>query len=77
MMLVNSRSEQAVIGAQQGRSQYMYRVYLLSENGMVLADPLLLPPLGDKVGQVTLVDGWALLSTQNATVAVPMPAGPP
>ena len=77
MLLINSRSEQAVIGW-QGRNQYRYRLYLLSENGMVLADPQSIPPLGDKVGRVALIDGWVLLSTQNyATVAVPMPTGTP
>ena len=77
MLLINSRSEQAVIGAQQERNQYRYRLYLLSESGMVLADPQSIPPLGDKVGRVALIDGWVLLSTQNATVAVPMPTGTP
>ena len=33
---------------------------------MVLADPQSIPPLGDKVGRVALIDGWVLLSTQNA-----------
>ena len=64
----------AVGGGPGMRNQYKYWLYLLSDNGKVLADPAEAPPLGDRVQQARLVDGWLLLSTQSNTLAIPMPA---
>ncbi|MCI0629551.1 MAG: PQQ-binding-like beta-propeller repeat protein [Phycisphaerales bacterium] len=75
LLVVNARSSQVAVGGGPGmRNQYKYWLYLLSDNGKVLADPAEAPPLGDKVQQARLIDGWLLLSTQSNTLAIPMPA---
>jgi hypothetical protein len=75
LLVVNAKPSQVAVGGGPGmRNQYRYWLYLLSDNAKVLADPAEAPPLGDKVQQARLIDGWLLLSTQSNTLAIPMPA---
>lgn len=75
LIVVSAHSTQAAIGAQPGMrsTQYVYRIFALSENGKVLGQPYAAPTLGDKVQQAAIIDGWLLLSTQTVTLAIPMP----
>jgi len=74
LVAISTRSQQIPMGAQPGmRSQYVYRLYPISHNGKVLAEPISPPAFGDRVQQVLGLDGWLLLSTQSATFAIPMP----
>ena len=75
LVLVNSRAMQAPLPDQPGRraQQWEYLVYVLSENGKVLAEPLKLDKaLTERVQQAALIDGWLLLSTSADSVAIPM-----
>jgi hypothetical protein len=74
MVLVNSRVTQALVPDQPGRraQQWEYLIYVLSENGKVLAEPLTLKALTERVQQAALIDGWLLLSTQSDTVPIPL-----
>lgn len=75
LALVNSRVMQAPIPDQPGHraQQWEYLVYVLSENGKVLAEPMKLnKPLMERVQYAALIDGWLLLSTSSDTVPVPL-----
>jgi len=75
-LAISGRTEQAPMNEAGGggrRTQYVYRVYALSENGKVLEDRLDLEPLPERVQHAQLINGWLLLSTNSDTLAVPMP----
>lgn len=64
-------------GGQFGRRmQYVFRIYQLSPNCRLLAEPLQLPPLAEPLQDAATINDWLLLSTMTSTVAVPMPAVP-
>jgi outer membrane protein assembly factor BamB/predicted negative regulator of RcsB-dependent stress response len=74
LVLVNSRVMQAPVPDQPGRraQQWEYLIYILSENGKVLAEPQKLDALTERVQQAALIDGWLLLSTSSDTVPIPL-----
>jgi outer membrane protein assembly factor BamB len=75
LVLVSRRTLQVLQPDQSGRrTQHVYRVYALSHNGRALSDALELNPLPDRVQNVQLIDNWLLMSLQDTTLAIPMPA---
>jgi hypothetical protein len=74
MLLISRQSVQAQAGEMGGRRmQHVYRIYALSNNGRVLAEPLELQPLPERLFSARLIDGWLLLSTSSDTLQIPMP----
>lgn len=75
MVLISRLSVQAQPSELGGRRmQHVYRIYALSNNGRVLAEPLELQPLPERLYSARLIDGWLLLSTSSDTMQIPMPA---
>lgn len=74
LVLVNSRVQQAPMADQPGRraQQWVYRLYVLSENGKVLADPVELNPLNERVQFAMLMNQMLLLSTNTETLLIPL-----
>jgi hypothetical protein len=75
LVLVNSRVVQTPIADQPGRraQQWIYRIYVLSQNCKVLSEPLELDePLNERVHFAMLLDGTLLLSTPSETLAIPL-----
>jgi len=81
-LAISGRTEQAPMNEAGGgagggrRTQYVYRVYALSENGKVLEERLDIEPLPERVQYAQLLNGWLLMSTNSDTLAVPMPTEP-
>jgi hypothetical protein len=75
-LLISGRTEQApVANAGFRRTQFIYRIYRLSENGQILGDFFeLAEPLPERLQEAQVIDGWLLVSTQSGTIAVPMPS---
>jgi outer membrane protein assembly factor BamB len=74
LLVLSSRTEQSLIPDREGRrTQYIYRIYPLSENCKLLGEPLELKPFRQRVDTITAVNGWLLLSTHARTVAIPFP----
>ena len=59
----------------ESKTKHFYRIYVLSENGALMQDGSDLEPLDESIRNAELVDGWLILSTGSATLAVPMPPG--
>ena len=78
LLAISGRTEQAPMNEQGGRrTQYAYHVFAFSENGKVLDNPLAIEPLPERVQHAALINGWLLLSTNDDTLALPMPATGP
>jgi outer membrane protein assembly factor BamB len=74
-ILINSRAEQVEVEGQQGmRNQHVYRIQPLSSNGKAQSDPFEVKLLLQPAQQVSLLNGWLILSTNMETIAIPMPA---
>ncbi len=77
-LLVVSRfkSEPVIVPGQAGRRhQHTYRLYALSKNCKLLGEAFQLPPLATSLQRAAVIEGWLLLSTTKATIAVPLPTG--
>jgi hypothetical protein len=51
-----------------------YRIYILSEDGRLEAEPMQLPAFTERLGEAAVIDGWLLLSAGEQTLALPLPA---
>ncbi len=75
LVLVNLFNSHAqLVPNQAGRlTLRTYRIHQLSKNGRLLGEPGELHPLPLPLQRALLIDGWLLLSTENDTLALPMP----
>ncbi len=68
-------SRQVEVEGDSGRrTQWTYRIYIMSENCLLMKDAIELPPVTKRFRDAALVDGQLLLSTDAETLVLPMPA---
>ena len=68
-------SRQVAVENRAGRrTQWTYRLYIMSENLRLIGEAIELPPLTRRLREAALIDGLLLLSTDAETLALPMPA---
>lgn len=73
MVLVNNIgvTQEAALGGGL-RTQYNYTLFVLSDNARIESGPLGPVALPERITVATLLDGWVILGTNSATLAVPM-----
>ena len=76
-LLINAQppSQLPVDGQSKRRIEYLYDLYLLSQNGQLLDEPYQLPKKMLKMmTNAILLDNWLMISTRDQTFAIHIPA---
>ena len=74
-LLINAQSRQVPVdGRAKRRIEYVYDLYLLSQNGQIIDEPYRLPILLKRMTNAMLLDNWLLISTRDQTFAIHIPA---
>ncbi|MDY7108800.1 MAG: PQQ-binding-like beta-propeller repeat protein [Planctomycetota bacterium] len=76
IVISQSNSRQVLRGDGLGRETHRtYRIYVLSEDGRLEAEPAELPAFTERLDEAALLDGRLLLTAGGQTLALPLPAG--
>ncbi len=74
IVVASHQPRQRQVPGRPGRQTlYTYRLYVMSDNGRLMDEPIELPALQDPIRNVRAVDDWLMLSTAAHTIAVPFP----
>lgn len=72
-LVINAQRRQVPVdGQRERRTEFVYELHVLSENGKALGPPFKLPPMQQRVEDARLVGPWLYVSTRSQTFAIPL-----
>lgn len=73
-LLINAHHPRQVPqeGQSRTRSEFIYELYIMSDNGMIIGQPYQFPKLSKRLQQVRLIGSWLFISSRERSYGIPM-----